>query len=191
MLLLGYSLIKLLIAFTLRGNALDLLFQRHIMNEPVHCVDWLVACPCHVIPNIPPILCMPTLFYLMSGQECLKCLFTVKCCNIRAFAGIQWLATLKEGRKVKWDQWPLKLSTSTPLVEGKYVATNAYLLIWFAATEAKDEQMSVGISAGKMLPISWELAVINSTVALSFDLETNNFIKLKDSMKNKNTTGGF
>lgn len=60
-------------------------------------------------------------------------------------------------------------------MEGKYVATNAYLLIGFAATEAKDEQMSMGISAGKMLPISWELAVINSTMALSFDLETNIF----------------
>ena len=132
-------------------------------------------------------------YFILSNEwtGMLKMSFYRKCCNIRAFAGIQWLATLKEGRKVKWDQWPLKLSTSTPLVEGKYVATNAYLLIWFAATEAKDEQMSGGISAGKMLPISWELAVINSTVALSFDLETNHFIKLKDSVKNKNTTGGF
>jgi len=46
-----------------------------------------------------------------------------------------------------------------------------YLLVWSAAAEAKDEQMAVRVSAGKMLPISGELAVKDSTVALPFNLE--------------------
>lgn len=46
-----------------------------------------------------------------------------------------------------------------------------YLLIGFAAAEAKDEQMAMRVSAGKMLAISRELAVKNSTVALPFNLK--------------------
>lgn len=61
-------------------------------------------------------------------------------------------------------------------IKSKYVATNSlfslYLLIWSAAAKAKDEQMAMWVSAGKMLPISWELAVKDSTVALPFNLET-------------------
>lgn len=108
-----------------------------------------------------------TSFHLREYSTC--CIFTNEwkgmikmCCNIRAFARVKWGC-----------EWSLKLPTSASLVEGKHVATNSYLLIQFAATKAKDEQMSMWIGAGKMLPISWELAVIDSTVALSFDLETN------------------
>lgn len=46
-----------------------------------------------------------------------------------------------------------------------------YLLIWSAAAKAKDEQVAVWVSASEMLPIRWELAVKNSTVALAFNLK--------------------
>lgn len=59
------------------------------------------------------------------------------------------------------------------IILGKQDWASSYLLIWSAAAEAKDEQMAVWVSAGKILPICWELAVKNSTMALALNLKTN------------------
>lgn len=59
------------------------------------------------------------------------------------------------------------------IILGKQDSASSYLFIWSAAAKTKDEQMAVWVSAGKMLPICWELAVINSTVALALNLQTN------------------
>lgn len=47
-----------------------------------------------------------------------------------------------------------------------------YLLKWSRTAKTENEKMSMGICAGKTLAIWSKLAVKNSSVALSFNLET-------------------